>query len=208
MIFRSTVLGAAILGTSAGAGHAQGKLGAFTWSWSMPMEQTKQFADNDSWLGLTIEGRAMQEHTSVGILLGWNSFYNRTDQLINLPQGAISGDQYRSFQVFRMLANAHLYFGETRAPRLYLGVNAGAYYVHQVLDIGVSSLTTDNWHFGVAPEVGLMIPKRGRLGAVSIINVRYHYPFEDGDYLGGKPLTLPYWSISVGGGTIRGRRGY
>ncbi|MGH7675189.1 MAG: hypothetical protein ACREMV_07945 [Gemmatimonadales bacterium] len=33
---------------------------------------------------------------------------------------------------------------ETRAPRLCVGVNAGAYYVHQVLDIGLSSLTTDN----------------------------------------------------------------
>ncbi|MGH7675190.1 MAG: hypothetical protein ACREMV_07950 [Gemmatimonadales bacterium] len=53
-----------------------------------------------------------------------------------------------------------------------------------------------------------MIPKRGRFGAVSIINVRYHYPFEAGDYLGGQALKLPYWSVSVGAGSIRGRRGY
>ncbi|MGH9259853.1 MAG: hypothetical protein ACRD08_08155, partial [Acidimicrobiales bacterium] len=193
-MFRYAVLGVAVAGAVPAPAHAQGKLGALTYSWSMPADQTKQYADNDSWLGLTVEGRAMQDRTSVGILLGWNSFYNRTSQTINLPQGAITGDQYRSLQIFPLLANAHLYFGETRAPRMYVGVNAGAYYVHQVLDIGLSSLTTDNWHFGVAPEVGFMIPKRGRFGAVSIINVRYHYPLEGGDYLGGQALTLPYWT--------------
>ena len=66
-----------------------------------------------------------------------------------------------------------------RGGSLYLGVNAGTYYIERRTDFSVVSAVTDNWHFGLAPEIGVAIPVRPALAAV--LSTRYNYAFASGN---------------------------
>jgi hypothetical protein len=174
-------------------------IGAFTWNYSQPVSDTNEFTDNDSWLGAGLEGRTALGlgNTSIGVLFGWNEFHDTSDRLIELPSGAISGGQYRNLNIYPMLVTGHYYFGEYGTPRPYIGLGAGMYYVRQLLDIGFNALEAQDWHFGLAPEFGVLIPAGRGNEAGTIISLRYHYPFEGGEYWGGEK-SYSYVTFGVG----------
>lgn len=189
----------------AGDLHAQGnKMGVFTWNWSYPASDTKTYTDNDSWLGASLEGQYFPkaDNLSIGVNFGWNEFYNTTYETINFGDdrwgGAISGRQYRHLAMYPMLATGHFYMGGKESTRPYFGLGAGAYYIRQLADIGIYTIETDSWHFGLMPEVGVLIPMSGGgYGKRASISVRYHYPFEGGEYIGGSK-SFQYFTAAVG----------
>jgi hypothetical protein len=71
----------------------------------------------------------------------------------------------------------------------------GIYYVRQLLDIGLSELTSDAVRFGVAPELGIAIPIRS--GAAVVFSTRSDVPFSGGDFLGGAQ-SFQHWSLDFG----------
>jgi hypothetical protein len=177
----------------------------FTWNWSYPDGDLKDFIDNDSWVGLTFEGRKfINEQTSASLGFIWNEFYENTDRIIQLENGAISGDQYRDINAFPILLGFQRYFGESGRARPYLGLGAGAYYFDQLLDIGVFTYDETDWHFGIAPQAGILIPSRNR-DTRFVVDFRYHYPFEGGQYLGGEPRSFSYWTLGLGVSWSAGR---
>jgi len=176
---------------------AQRQLGGIQYSTALPMGYTKEFTDSFSWLGMTLEGRRfVKESMSVGLMLGVNTFHQNVTGTIDLENGALTGAQYRNFNMFPMMLTLHLYGGSPRGRRFYIGTGVGAYYIHQLLDVGIYTLTSDDWHFGVAPEAGFLLPFGG--GTYGNISVRYHYPVAAGDYLGGGSKSPQYWSFSIG----------
>ena len=94
------------------------------------------------------------------------------------------------------LANVTRLLGKDGEMRPYVALHAGAYWVEQELDIGLYAYTLSNWHFGMAPEVGLTLPMHSE--ASVYVNARYHYLFAAGEYLGGDSLTLPFLTLGVG----------
>jgi len=164
----------------------------------LPYGDTKAFTDNDSWIGLGLSSNWMKgDHASVGIYLGWNEFYERTTETLEIQNGTIFGNQYRDYNIFPMLLTGKIYIGNVdKRRRLFLGVGAGAYYVHQTFDIGLSTLYEDNWHFGVAPEAGFLI--NGFRGTGVELAARYHYPMSGGTYLQGKAQSPQYLTVGLG----------
>ncbi len=180
-------------------------MGGVSYSWSLPTGDLENFIDNDSWVGFALEGRKfVKPGMSVGLYFGWNEFYENTDEPIILGTTIITGDQYRDLNSFQMMGNAHVYTGKYGSGRLFVGINAGAYYMRQLVDVGVFTFETDNWHFGVAPEIGYMFPGGGR-HTNFMIRAMLHYPFASGDYLGGQSRTFQYLSIGIGVLQGRGR---
>jgi outer membrane protein W len=194
------MIGASLL--LAGAVQAQPgmKLGIFSYGMSLPTGDAKDYTDNDSWLNLSFEGQYMMKtNVSLGFMFAWNELYANTTELIPLESGAIWGDQYRDLNIFPMTAGAQYYFGEGKgATAPYVGLYAGAYYIRQILDIGLSSFTKNNWHFGVAPQIGVLVPTGSHWGRYANLSVRYNYPIEGGDYLGGKSKSFNYVTFSIG----------
>jgi hypothetical protein len=194
-----------LLTLCAGNAHAQGNaMGVFTWNWSLPVSDTKTFTDNDSWLGASLAGRYFprSDRFSIGADFGWNEFYNTTSEVIEFESGslsgAVSGRQYRNLNIFPMLATGHFYFGNEGTARPYLGFGAGAYYIRELMDIGLYSIQTQNWHFGISPEFGVLIPTAAGYGKQAVVSLRYHYPLEAGDdYIGGSQ-SFAYWTLGVG----------
>ena len=181
---------------------AQEYLGGLSYSFAMPTGDTREFTDNESWLGLNFEGQwFVRPNASAGILFGWNEFHERTDEAIELNNGTISGGQYRHLNVFPMLVTGRYYLnnsataiGTTVAP--YVGASTGMYYVRQLFDLGTTEFTEDGWLFGLSPELGVLIPLRS--GSIGMLSARYNYPFNGSDFLGDQAQSFQYWTINLG----------
>ena len=168
------------------------------WFWGMeymvasPSSDTKDFANDFSWRNFGIEGRnLLKDNVSVGLYFGWNVFAEKTDTLITAFQGFdVSGVQYRYINAFPIMATAHYYFGRRRGIRPYVGGGLGTYHSKYRLEIGTVAFESNQWHLGVAPEVGVIIPVNWN--ARVMLNARYNYGLKSND------VTLTYWTFGIG----------
>jgi hypothetical protein len=184
---------------SAPASAMSGKIGILTWSYSLPMSDTRDFIENDSWVGATLEGRQLVDRrTSVSASIGFLEFYENSYDPIDFTNGTVTGQQYRNLQMVPILVGAQRYFGDLGQTRPYVGLSIGALYVDQLMDIGLYSLRATNWHFMGAPEFGVMMPALFGGQGNTVVSIRYSYPFEAGEYLGGQSLSLSSWTIAFG----------
>ena len=138
----------------------QGGLAGFTYCTSQTMGETKEWIQNYSWQGLAIQYNYFSSFkTSLGFETGWNVFGQRVDEVATLENGAISGTQIREFSAIPILITGNYHFKslwEEISP--YIAIGLGGYYITDKLSAGVFARQTDNFHFGVAPELGFYIP--------------------------------------------------
>ena len=153
---------------------------AVTYAPSVPLSNTKTFADNASWRGINVEyKKAIKENVTAGLSFGWHVFDEQTDEVVSAFGVDISGDQFRYVNSFPMLANVSYFLGKPGNLRPYLAANVGTYVLEQRMDIGLYSIHETNWHFGFGPEAGLAIPVRPGLSAV--VSSRYNYALSAGN---------------------------
>ena len=177
------------------AAHAQYGLGIVTYDIAFPSGDLKEFTDNESWRGITIEGRkCLGPQFSAGLSWAWTTFHENTDELIGFDGGAASGNQFRTFYVSPILATFQLYMYDpwSNATILpYAGLGIGTYWIEKRLDMGVYTISDSNWHFGFAPEVGVMVPMGYNSHLVAAF--RYNYAF-------GRRDAGPYnfWGFKIG----------
>ena len=180
--------------------RAQQWYGAFSYQVSFPTGDTKEFADNVSYIGFALDFRnVVARNTTVGVLLGWNVFHERTSETIELMRngnpGAITGLQDRTINAFPIMANFHRYFGQPRGTKFFVGLNAGGYYMVQRFDIGIYSFQNDQWQWGIIPEVGVAIPMQSNTSL--LINAKYHFAFT-GESAVGNDIKNQYISLGIG----------
>ncbi len=178
---------------------AQSFLSVLSYSTALPVGNTGDFVNDFTWRGFSIEGRSFtQRNLSFGIMFGWNYFDQRTDETIQLSDGAVSGTQIRYLDVIPIMASMHYYLGPKRrkAMRPFLGLSAGTYIISQRLDIGIWAFRRSNWHFGLAPEAGVLVP----LGNTSLaLSVKYNYAFDAGeDFYEFTDNSHSYISFNIG----------
>jgi outer membrane protein W len=184
----------------AGTAMAQGKvLSGFTWNIAMPTGRLTNFMDKTSYGGFGFETHSfLTDDFSVGGSVSWNYWSEMTGETIPLKQGALSGTQIRYVNSIPLLLNATFYLGGRRDEfRPFFGLNAGAYYILQRLDMGIYSLDNDHWHFGLAPEAGflLQVSSDTYLTAAG----RYNYGLSSGETVSGDSKnTIAYWGINIG----------
>ena len=182
---------------------AQELLTNATWSIGIPVSKTNQFTTDVTYQGFTISGRRfLDKENSVGFMAGWNIFDERNAEPINVisgtGSGTISGTQVRSINSFPLLVGLHHHYGKKDDMRAFIGLNTGLYYILQRLDIGTYRLDNDNWHFGLAPEAGVIIPFDGE-DTGFYVGARYNYAFDSGTSLGGNENNFySYWEINLG----------
>jgi outer membrane protein len=131
------------------AAHAQYGLGVVTYDITFPSGDLKEFTDNESWRGISIEGRKFfGPQFSAGLSWAWRTFHENTDELITFEGGAASGNQFRRFYVSPILATFQLYMYDpwSNATILpYAGLGVGPYWIEKKLDMGVYTITDSNW---------------------------------------------------------------
>lgn len=165
-----------------------------TWDTALPAGDLKEYIDSFSLRGFTFEARHFfRQNWSIGGSFNYNVFHETTDELISIDARDISGTQFRVVYSMPILATAHYYINWDYYQKVepYVGIGAGAFRMERRLDIGVYSIRDKNWHFGLAPELGVGIP----LDFTKSIyfNVKYNYAFEAG---GIGPYS--YWGFNLG----------
>jgi opacity protein-like surface antigen len=174
-----------------------GEAAAVPWFWGVtyqmaqPTGDTREFTDDFSFWNLGAEGRAaISENMSAGVFFGWNSFYEDVNEVISFDNIDISGPQLRHVNAIPMLANFNYYFGQPSGLMPFIGAGVGTYWIENQMEISTVSFTNSNWHFGLAPEVGVTM----RIGQAvrGLFNVRYNYAFEADD------ITHSYWTFGFG----------
>ena len=162
---------------------AQG-LFSVTYDIGLPMGSTTDFIGAPSFRGFGIEGRAfITDNLTYGGSFNWAVFYEEfgpqewTDE--EQETRTAYGKQYRYINSFPLMATMHYYFGEWDETRIYAGGGIGAQKIDQRTDVGIYTINSNKWRFGLAPEVGVLIP----VNFNSSINVavRYQYAVKAGD---------------------------
>lgn len=178
---------------------AQDWFGSVTYQISMPAGDTKDFIDETSYRGFGLDYRKIiYPNTSVGFSTGWNVFHERINETVQLKTenpGAITGLQDRTINAFPIMLSAHQYFGRKKSIRPYIGLNAGGFIMMQRFDIGIFSFEEDQWQWGIAPEIGVVVPLKGASNL--IVNVKYNYAFTGDSPIGGD-INHEYWTIGIG----------
>jgi hypothetical protein len=176
-------------------------MGSFFWNTAQPVGDTHDFIAAYSWLGFTFEGdRFHSPSFSTGIVLGWQEIYDQSGfGTYNFPQGAATGTTYRHLMVVPILVKARYWTGGThqgRSMHPFVGGAIGTYYVRQTLDFGIYTAEESNWHFGLAPEAGIVM---GQIrGAAWTLLARYNYPVKAGAYLNSNKAAWSYLTFGIG----------
>ncbi|MGO8971121.1 MAG: hypothetical protein ACLQDQ_16300 [Myxococcaceae bacterium] len=159
--------------------------GSVQYQFGIPIGNTYNYISDVEWRGIGLDLDWMVKPTiSIGVALGWNVFYQNTTKLITYLPGqskpgfAVYGNQDRSFNFFPLLADFRFLPKLKNGVRPFLGLGIGAYITTQQLGIGLSSFSTTQCQFGVAPELGVLIPIDAGSGVQ--LSTRYNMAFKSG----------------------------
>jgi hypothetical protein len=190
------------------SGNAQTSLWAFTYDVAFPMGETADYIGNTSWRGITIQGRKfIQPNISVGGSFSWQVFNERVDELVEFSYqpddldrpvtGTLSGEQFRYINTLPIMVNAHYYMGDALldAIRPFGGLSVGTAPTKRRTEIGILAIDDFNWHFAVAPELGVLIPLD--TGVDFIGTVKYNVALKANDSINYSYLNIQVGLVSV-----------
>jgi hypothetical protein len=159
--------------------------GSVVYQLGIPVGNTHAYISDVEWRGIGVDLAWMLKPTiSIGLALGWNVFYQNLNTTITYLPGnktpgfAISGNQDRSFNFFPLLADVRFLPRLKNGVRPFLGLGIGGYITTQYLGIGLTAYKQTAFQFGLAPELGILVPVEG--GAAVQFSVRYNMAFAGG----------------------------
>lgn len=175
-------------------------LASIYYNMSFPVGRTSDFIKDPSFAGVSFDGKQfISNKTAVGLLFGWNVFNKQNDGLQTFPNGAIYGNTASYVNALPFLASI-TYFPNTSRnakTKFYMTGYVGAYDILTQLELGVATLESNNWHFGLAPEIGVYY-QAGRTTNLTL-SARYNYAFSSGEALNGDSGNEQSWiNINLG----------
>jgi len=151
-----------------------------SYQFSVPIGETANYTSPVSWRGFGLDVMTwVRRDLSVGLAFGWNVFFNNTTQTINIKGVDITGNQDRTLNVWPTLVNARWFpaISSNRDIQPYIGANVGGYIIERYLGIGLTAFQETHYHFGLAPEIGVLFEQRY---GVIFLNARYNMAFAAG----------------------------
>ncbi|WP_044200580.1 OmpW family outer membrane protein [Flammeovirga sp. OC4] len=178
---------------SSGSVLAQENIFSLTYSMSAPAGNTAGFTGDASFRGGNFDYRHfINPNMSVGFSVGYHRFYeNKGFTTQPLGDGHISGNNYSYINEIPLMLTYHYYFGLEGGVRPYVGGGIGAAHYEYTDQIGSLAWVDKQWHFNIAPEVGVLVPIGHSTYFTS--NVKYNYAAE----ANGLP-SQQYWSLNIG----------
>lgn len=197
-MMRSYTLAAAMWLSAGCAVRAQDSFSAVTsYTFSVPLGDTRHFVTMPSWLGMNWEGAWMlNPHASGGLAFGVHDFNDASSGTTDFPSGSATGEQMRDLLVTTLMGTGRWYPLGDGVHRPYIGLGAGVVYSDEVYTLGFSQTSRSAWHLAVAPEAGWIFPMIE--GIEAVVTARYTSPASNGQYIGGGPRRFPFATISIG----------
>jgi hypothetical protein len=148
----------------------------FTWDIGFPVGSTSDFISQTSLRGFAIEGRSfVTDRILIGGRGAWNVFYENFGWVTNdIDENAtINGYSRRYINMVPLMLTSHYEFGNGLILP-YIGFGIGTYYIERRDFLGIYYIQDKAWHFGIYPEIGLVIPFGNSNTGVNI-NAKYNY---------------------------------
>ncbi len=157
--------------TSMGQG---GGIWNFDWNIGFPMGDTKDFIEKPSFRGFSVEGRGfVTDNITVGGIGAWSTFYENLGEVtLSNEETKLYGYKRRYLNVMPLMVTSHYYFAQN-SIQPYIGVGIGTYFIESRDFMGIYYIQGKDWHFGVAPEVGVILPFSSSNTGVNI-NFKYN----------------------------------
>jgi len=163
-----------------------------SYSMALPVGETADFISKYQWRGFGLEGKYfVDDNITLGWQTGWNTMYESKSGSFTEGTRTRTGKQYNYLNIFPALFTANYFLFEDGDTQPYFGVGAGTYWIEQRSQMGLFADTNSQWHFGFAPEIGVLIPMN--LQSNFYINARYNYALKTGD-----SMTYSYLTFNVG----------
>lgn len=144
-----------------------------TYSAAVPLGTTRDWVSLGSFAGAGFDLRyLLTDHLALGIHAGWQRFSERRRSAAELGIVTASGTHVNELSAYPLLAVASYYLGQPRAllhPFASLGI--GAYDLERRLELPSAVITDRAWHFGFAPELGVLLD----LPVLLVGSLRYQY---------------------------------
>ena len=166
----------------------------FSWDIGFPTSDLSDFlSDEDVSLGgVSLDFRHfVKDNVSIGGYFAWDFFNGASNEMASFPNADVSGLQRFYVNYLPIMVNSHYYVGQSENIRAYLGAGLGTVRTLQRTSIGTFDIQNNNWHFGIYPEVGFIVPVSD-IGAITL-GAKYHVAFETDD-----SITYSYFSLNVG----------
>jgi hypothetical protein len=165
------------------------------YDFSIPLPDSKDFVSNASYVGFELKGkRYINPNMSVNLTMGWNVFFEESQELISLKNAEISGKQNRYINTMPMLLGVQYYIGNNKS-KPYVGLNTGFLYSIRRLQIGIYEETNNEWRFMMQSEAGCVI-NINRSSDVSF-GVSYSYAFPSTSDLLNKKVAESWFSFKL-----------
>ncbi len=132
------------------------------WNMSLGVGDTFDFASNYSFRGVSLEARyALVPKLSIGIRGAWHVLDEKEDDVTATRGTAtVTGTQIRTVNFVPILATFTYTLRDLLMldSQLWFSLGVGTYYIERELVVGLFSNRDTQWHFGLAPEIGLGLP--------------------------------------------------
>jgi hypothetical protein len=129
-----------------------------TYEPTLAVGDTRDYISRPGYYGVGVEWRSFRDNRlALSLSASWQVIYETTDDILQVNNTTISGTQVRYIDFIPLAAGANYHFlSRNNRIRPFMGLAAGAYWVKQRFEIGsVDFILNKNWHFGLAPEVGI-----------------------------------------------------
>ena len=147
----------------------------FNWDIGFPIGSTSDFISKPSLRGFAIEGRGyVTDRLLVGGRGAWNTFYEDKGWVTEHYENATIHGYLKSYMnVVPLMITAHYELGYGSVLP-YFGFGVGTYFIEARNSMSIYYVEDKAWHFGVYPEVGVVVPfGSGNTGLN--INAKYKY---------------------------------
>ncbi len=152
---------------------AQGRFG-LTYNTALPLGETADLAGKYSFRGAGIEGRwGVGSNFDIGFNASWNIFYESVSGTFTKENTTLTGTQYRYINAYPLMFTAYKSFGNSENFLPYVGLGIGAIKADHRTEMGLWYVDSNNWHFGMAPEIGAIIPTMRSFDF--LVSIRYNY---------------------------------
>lgn len=175
------------------ATFAQDRFSKVSWELGIPTGDLKEYLNNGdvSAGGISFDYRKLVgDNWTVGGSAAWSFFNGSTRENLVTGTTTVSGLRQFYFNSLPFMANTH-YYMDVGSSQLYFGTGIGGVWTLQRTEIGSFYTDNDNFHFGVVPEIGFVVP----ISFTSNINIsaKYNYALKT-----SKTVNYSYFTFGVG----------
>jgi hypothetical protein len=150
------------------------------YSMGLPLGGSWDYISQYGWRGTSFEYRyRIIPQFSVGANIGWNMWDDKEKGTWSRDNLTVTGTQIRWLDTFTLAATTHAWLTKSEVFLPYLGTELGAYWASRYTDMGWWAEEESGWHFGIAPEIGFIVP--ANRGVQFAFSVKYKYLVKTSD---------------------------